>query len=95
MAVAAYGNEFLVGLTLSVTDAGSGSVAVGSTLPLTVTATNDGDVDDVTAQATYVSSDASKATVDEAGVVTGVAAGSATITASFGGKSATHPVTVA
>lgn len=43
----------------------------------------DGGVQDVTALATYSSSDEETATVDEAGLVTGVAAGTATITATY------------
>lgn len=47
-----------------------------------------------TAQATYVSSDVTKATVSSAGVVDAVAVGTATITASYGGFSDTCAVTV-
>lgn len=56
------------------------TVAVGATQQLTVT-TNTGT--DVTATATYTSSDPAIATVDASGLVTGVAAGNATITASY------------
>lgn len=50
--------------------------------------------DDVTADATYVSSDPTKATVSAAGLVSPVAAGSATITATYAGKTDTTVVTV-
>ena len=49
---------------------------------------------DRTATATYVSSDPTKATVSPVGLVTGVAAGTATITATYLGKTATCSVTV-
>ncbi|MDO8521372.1 MAG: Ig-like domain-containing protein, partial [bacterium] len=43
---------------------------------------------------TYSSSDESKATVSSSGLVSGIAEGSATITATFGGKTATVVITV-
>lgn len=59
---------------------------------------SDGSFADVTAQATWTSSNAAVATVDNspttAGTVTGVSAGTATMTAAFGGKSGTATVTV-
>ena len=68
------------------------SVAIGATGQLTAT------VSPTTATEPYVmwsSSDTSIATVDYSGKITGVAAGTATITATCGGFSATCTVTVA
>lgn len=64
------------------------SVAHGSTSQITATTTPAG------MRVTWGTSDASKATVDQNGLVTGVAAGSATITATFGGITKTCTVTV-
>ena len=64
------------------------SVAHGSTSQLVATTTPAG------LHVVWGSSDTSKATVDQSGLVTGVAAGSATITASFAGLSKTCTVTV-
>ena len=64
------------------------SVAHGSTSQLVATTTPAG------MHVIWGSSDTSKATVDQSGLVTGVAAGSATITASFAGISKTCTVTV-
>lgn len=73
---------------------GDASVAVGSTLAVTATATrSDGSTPDVTSDASWSSSDTSIATVD-GGTVTGVAAGTVTITAEYDGQSATHDVEV-
>ena len=74
-----------VGLTL---DKSTASVAHGSTTQLTATTTPAG------GHVLWGTSDPSKATVDAAGLVTGVAAGSATITAYFGGLTASCTVTV-
>lgn len=61
---------------------------------LTATATfDDASTQDVTATASWGSSDPTKATVS-AGFVTGIAAGSATVTASYNGQSDTCAVTV-
>lgn len=73
------------GLTIS--DA-SKSVAHGSTVQLTATTTPAG------MRVLWGTSDPTKATVDQSGLVTGVAAGSATITAYFAGISKTCAVTV-
>lgn len=54
----------------------------------------DSNTRDRTAAATYTSSDTSKATVSPTGLITAVAAGSATITAAWGGFTATCAVTV-
>jgi len=61
-------------------------LAVGATLQFTATGTySDGSTADVTSQVTWASSDTSIATVSEAGLATGVAAGTAEITASLSG----------
>ena len=64
------------------------SVAHGSTSQITATTTPAG------MHVVWGSSDTTKATVDQSGLVTGVAAGSATITASFAGITKTCTVTV-
>lgn len=64
------------------------TVAVGETTILTATVTPSGQ------SVTWQTSDADVATVSALGVVTGVAAGTAAITASAGGKTATATVTV-
>lgn len=69
-------------------DKSTASVAHGSTVTITATTTPAG------LRVTWGTSDATKATVDDAGVVTGVAAGSAVITATFGGLSKSCTVTV-
>lgn len=69
------------------------AVAASATQPLTVTATYDvGATADVTASSTYDSSDDAVATVAADGTVTGVAAGTATVTVTYQGK--TDAVTV-
>ncbi|MFP2907428.1 beta strand repeat-containing protein [Pyxidicoccus sp. 3LFB2] len=71
------------------------TVAQGATLQLTVTGTySDGTTRALTASSTFSSSATSVATVSNAGAVTGVQAGSATITATSGGRTATLEVTV-
>ncbi|MFJ3812287.1 Ig-like domain-containing protein [Streptomyces sp. NPDC090073] len=70
------------------------SLTVGQIGSLTATATfDDSSTQDVTAFATWTTSASSKATVTS-GYVTGVAAGSATITASYQGSTDTCAVTV-
>lgn len=76
--------------SITVTPA-TASIAVGATRQLAVA---DQDSDALTSGVAFSSSDATKATVSSGGLVTGVAAGSATITASYGGKTATCAVTV-
>lgn len=79
--------------SLSVTPATT-SVADGEITALAATATfSDSSTQDVTAEATWTSSDTAKATVS-AGFVTGIAAGSATVTASYQGQTDTCAVTV-
>ncbi len=71
------------------------SKAAGQTTQLAVVATYpDASTEVVTTQATYLSSDPTKATVNAAGLITFVAIGSATITATFQGKTDTCAVTV-
>ncbi|MEU9498251.1 Ig-like domain-containing protein [Streptomyces sp. NPDC048196] len=72
----------------------SASVVVGDIAALTATATyDDSSTQDVTSAATWTSSAPSKATVS-AGFVTGVAAGSSTVTAAYSGKTSSCSVTV-
>jgi len=62
---------------------------------ITLTATyTDGSKEDVTESATWNSSKPQFASVDDYGMVTGLANGSTTITGTYGGKTATIPVTV-
>ena len=72
----------------------TGSVAVGATLSLSAQAFDANGRVVARAQFSWSSSDQSVATVDASGLVTGVAAGSATITASTGGVSGLAGVTV-
>lgn len=73
----------------------SSPIEAGSEHQLTVTALlSDGTTQDVTALAEYTSSSPHIADVDAAGNVTGLSAGSATITAAYGHLSATAPLTV-
>lgn len=80
----------------TVTVTGNGSLtSVGQTTQLTATANlSDGSKQNVTTTATWQSSSPAVATVSGAGVVTAVAAGSTTITATYQGKSATFTITV-
>ncbi|MBI5549026.1 MAG: Ig domain-containing protein, partial [Deltaproteobacteria bacterium] len=81
----------LVSIALTPADV---SVGQGATATLMATGSySDATTKDLTAEATWSTSDASKATVS-AGVVTGVAAGTATITASVGAVSGEADVTV-
>ena len=70
------------------------SVAVGQTLPLTATAKDSAGNVLSGRPVSWASSNGSVATVSGAGLVTGVAAGAATITATSEGKSGTATVTV-
>jgi len=71
----------------------SASVAVGSTVQLTATP-KDAQGNPVSSPVTWASDKSAVATVSGSGLVTGVAAGSATITATSGGKSGTSAITV-
>lgn len=71
------------------------AMTVGGTVQLAVTARySDGSTSDVTGQAGYASSDPSVAAVSASGLVTGVAPGAATVTATYQGQSAVASVTV-
>lgn len=76
-------------------DPSAASIVVTATEQLSVFGTeNDGGVQDVTEDATYTSSAPLVATVDANGLVTGIAAGSATITADYLTFSDTMTITV-
>jgi len=71
------------------------SLAAGTTLQLTATATySDLATEDVTASTTWASSDASILTVSSSGLVTAVAPGTATVTATSGSVAGSTTVTV-
>ena len=74
-------------------DPASGTVAPGGTLQLTATA-KDAAGNDLTVSISWSSSDNLAATVTDAGLVTGVANGSAMITATADGESGTVTITV-
>lgn len=82
---------FAVPVTSIALTPATASVAVGATQTLTVA---DQDSHPITSGVTFVSSDPTKATVSAAGVVTGVAAGTTTITATYQGKTDTSAITV-
>jgi len=70
------------------------TLAAGDISALVATATyDDSSTENVTSSASWSSSDPTKATVS-AGFVTGIAAGSSTVTASYGGQTDTCAVTV-
>jgi len=74
---------------------GTASIAAGATQQFTATATySDGSTGNVTSTATWASSTVSAATIDAAGLATGVAAGSTTVTASVGSVNVTATLTV-
>jgi uncharacterized protein YjdB len=82
----------VTGLTISPV---SPQLTIGSTSTLAATAQlSDGTQQGVTSAATWSSSAGNIATVSSAGVVTGVAAGTASITADYAGRSASVTVTV-
>jgi uncharacterized protein YjdB len=71
------------------------SVAVGATQQFTAIATySDKSTKDVTSSASWTSAAPSTATVNDTGLATGVAAGSTSVTASFGGASGTAEINV-
>ncbi len=80
-------DDAVTAVTLS---ASTATVAAGSTTALTATVTPA----DTAVAVVWTSSDTAKATVSDAGVVTGVAAGTAVITADCSGVKATCTVTV-
>ncbi|MFN8574367.1 MAG: Ig-like domain-containing protein [Gemmatimonadaceae bacterium] len=73
---------------------GTATVSVGATTTLTATAYDAQNTVVAGRQATFSSSNTSVATVNGAGVVTGVAAGSATITGTIDGVNGTSTITV-
>jgi len=74
---------------LSITPATPSVMSAGSTQQLTATATfNNSSTENVSIGCAWTSSSTSTATVDTKGLVTGVAAGTATITATYNGLSA-------
>lgn len=76
-----------------ITVTGTPTVAVAATTQLTIT-TTPSDLDMTNGTVHWTSSDPTKATVDDNGLVTGVAAGTATITAQFRGVTDDLVVTV-
>lgn len=76
----------------------SATVAVGETVQITAEATmSDGSTRNVTQTATWTSADETMATVDDKGLVTGVAttgASTVDVTATYGGASASAAITV-
>lgn len=71
------------------------TIVAGTNLPFTLTGVlSDHSTVDLTNAARWQTSDYQKAFIDSFGVVTGVAAGSATITASYAGQSATAQLAV-
>ncbi|WP_395950143.1 Ig-like domain-containing protein [Aeromonas mytilicola subsp. aquatica] len=86
---------FIENLVSNLTISGTNKVRMGDSINLTASATYDSsDVVDVSAEASWASSEPAMATV-ASGVVTGVVPGSVDISASFSGAdAAAHPVTV-
>lgn len=89
-------NASLVSVALVITDDTLEGGVTAETSAVTVTATYaDSSTRDVTAECTFSTNDPEVATVDEDGTVTGIAEGTATITANYRGlKSGTDTVTV-
>jgi uncharacterized protein YjdB len=80
-------------MSLAITPAAT-TFQVGATRQLAAFATySDGTVVDVTANTTFVSANPPAVSVDNAGLITGVSAGSSNIAASFGGKAAAATAT--
>ena len=80
--------------SIAVTPA-TATVAIAGTQQLTVTGSySDGSTKDLTGSSTFAASPSGVVSVSTGGLVTGVAAGTATITASSGGKSGMMSVTV-
>lgn len=74
---------------------GTPTISVAKTLQLTATGTySDNSTQDLTTQVTWTSSDTAKATVNTAGLVTGVDFGSATITARSGAVSSSATINI-
>ena len=80
---------------VSITVVGNASQVAGSTEQLSVVGTySDGSTENITSSATWSSSDNSIATVDAYGVLSAIAAGTATITAFVGLVQTTFGITV-
>lgn len=73
---------------------GTSSVAIGSSTNLTLVADVDGTDQNITSGIDWSSSNASIATVNSSGAVTGIGSGSATITATFQGEDYTKVIVV-
>jgi uncharacterized protein YjdB len=81
--------------TITIT-ADHASISAGQTVQLHATDSNNlGQSTDVTAKVTWASSNAPVATVSTSGLLSGLTAGSANISASLGGKTGLFPVTIA
>lgn len=91
----AFDVEVTAPLTALTADPSVLNLVVDESDMITLTAIyKDGNEEEVTSSATWTSSNPDVATVDEEGAVTGVDLGSATITATFGGKTAKIKVAV-
>jgi uncharacterized protein YjdB len=91
-AVLAVSGAVLTGVNVTCTPV---TIAAGTTAQCTATATySDGTTQNVTSAATWTTSASAVATVSQLGLVTGVAAGAATITAAYQGNSAPATITV-
>ena len=84
-----------VSLRALLVEPGTATLRAGATLQLSATQVkSDGSTQDVSSTATWTSSDATKAKVSASGLVTAIAAGSATITATQGKLTATATLSV-
>ena len=102
--IAAQSGTVTTSSTLNVTSATAVSVSVtpnapslaaGQTLQLLATATfTDGTSQDVTASATYLSSDSGAVKISSAGLLTAMSSGSAIVTVIVGNTSTTIPITI-
>jgi uncharacterized protein YjdB len=87
-------NKTVTSLTVASTS-GLNQVVSGSTLQLSATVNySDGSTSDVTSLATWTSGAPGVATVNAAGLVTGITTGTATISAAYGGQSGNITITV-
>ena len=81
--------------SLQITPSSISNLPAGDVQQLTTTATfTDGSSQNVTSSAAYSTSDPAVATVNQSGLLSAVGPGSATITATLGGATATLPVTI-
>ena len=81
-------------VTVVTVESGTGQVVAGGTLQLSATPRDPNNAPIEGKTATWTTSDATRATVSSAGVVTGVGAGDVTITATVDGKAGSTVVTV-